>query len=207
MHFDDVRLRRLRRARCGPALSARPTIRTNLGPSSHWWAPPGFATSGPGARPTPRASASQGQEAARSRTGTMAARRGQRRCARTRGCRYTSAPHGRLATAHNIRRSVGGAGSAGTTRPPDLLRHQQDRALHRQPWPARTAARQAIFEYIEGWYNTRRHSTLGYRSPRGLRSHGRTRERSSVITSSTLSVETGQAQVIGACRRGGGARF
>ena len=28
------------------------------------------------------------------------------------------------------------------------------------------AARQAIFEYIEGWYNTRRrHSSLGYRSP------------------------------------------
>ena len=38
--------------------------------------------------------------------------------------------------------------------------------LHRQPWPTHTAARQAIFEYIEGWYNTRRrHSTLGYLSP------------------------------------------
>ncbi|WP_225854956.1 integrase core domain-containing protein [Micromonospora noduli] len=38
--------------------------------------------------------------------------------------------------------------------------------LHRQPWPTHSAARQAIFEYIEGWYNTRRrHSTLGYLSP------------------------------------------
>ncbi|QUF08304.1 IS3 family transposase [Actinosynnema pretiosum subsp. pretiosum] len=36
----------------------------------------------------------------------------------------------------------------------------------RQPWPTRTSAHKAIFEYIEGWYNTRRlHSSLGYLSP------------------------------------------
>jgi putative transposase len=36
----------------------------------------------------------------------------------------------------------------------------------RQAWPTRAAARLAIFEYIEGWYNRRRrHSTLGYLSP------------------------------------------
>jgi transposase InsO family protein len=33
-------------------------------------------------------------------------------------------------------------------------------------WPTRDAARQAIFAYIETWYNReRRHSSLGYRSP------------------------------------------
>jgi len=33
-------------------------------------------------------------------------------------------------------------------------------------WATREAARTAIFEYIEGWYNReRRHSSLGYRSP------------------------------------------
>ncbi len=33
-------------------------------------------------------------------------------------------------------------------------------------WPTREAARQAIFAYIETWYNReRRHSSLGYRSP------------------------------------------
>ena len=33
-------------------------------------------------------------------------------------------------------------------------------------WPTRDAARQAIFVYIETWYNCeRRHSSLGYRSP------------------------------------------
>jgi hypothetical protein len=38
--------------------------------------------------------------------------------------------------------------------------------IYRHSWPTRAAARSAIFEYIEGWYNPRRrHSTLGYRSP------------------------------------------
>jgi putative transposase len=38
--------------------------------------------------------------------------------------------------------------------------------VDRQPWPTRTAARSAIFDYIEGFYNRqRRHSTLGYLSP------------------------------------------
>jgi transposase InsO family protein len=33
-------------------------------------------------------------------------------------------------------------------------------------WATREAARTAIFEYVEGWYNReRRHSSLGYRSP------------------------------------------
>ncbi|MGZ6590289.1 MAG: integrase core domain-containing protein, partial [Solirubrobacteraceae bacterium] len=37
--------------------------------------------------------------------------------------------------------------------------------IYRQSWPTRAAARTAIFEYIEGWYNPRRrHSTLGYLS-------------------------------------------
>ncbi|WP_409467193.1 integrase core domain-containing protein [Streptomyces sp. HC307] len=35
-----------------------------------------------------------------------------------------------------------------------------------QPWPSRAAARTAIFECIESWYNLHRlHSSLGYRSP------------------------------------------
>jgi transposase InsO family protein len=38
--------------------------------------------------------------------------------------------------------------------------------IYPQSWPTRAAARTAIFEYIEGWYNPRRrHSTLGYLSP------------------------------------------
>ncbi|SDP43137.1 IS3 family transposase [Lentzea jiangxiensis] len=38
--------------------------------------------------------------------------------------------------------------------------------LDRQSWPTKAKAHKAIFEYIEGWYNTRRrHSSLGYLSP------------------------------------------
>jgi transposase InsO family protein len=35
-----------------------------------------------------------------------------------------------------------------------------------RPWPTHAGLRRAIFEYIEGWFNTRRlHSSLNYRSP------------------------------------------
>lgn len=38
--------------------------------------------------------------------------------------------------------------------------------IRRQPWPTRAELRQAVFEYIELFYNaTRRHSTLGFLSP------------------------------------------
>jgi putative transposase len=38
--------------------------------------------------------------------------------------------------------------------------------IHRCAWPTHKAATSAIFDYIEGWYNTRRrHSALGYLSP------------------------------------------
>jgi transposase InsO family protein len=38
--------------------------------------------------------------------------------------------------------------------------------LYRSSWPTRQMARTAIFEYVEGFYNTRRrHSALGYLSP------------------------------------------
>jgi putative transposase len=38
--------------------------------------------------------------------------------------------------------------------------------IHRHSWPNRQSARTAIFEYVEGFYNTRRrHSALGHVSP------------------------------------------
>jgi transposase InsO family protein len=38
--------------------------------------------------------------------------------------------------------------------------------IHRHSWPSRQTARSAIFEYIDGFYNTRRrHSALGHLSP------------------------------------------
>jgi transposase InsO family protein len=38
--------------------------------------------------------------------------------------------------------------------------------LNGRAWPTRQQARNAVFAWIEGWYNRRRlHSTLGMRSP------------------------------------------
>jgi transposase InsO family protein len=38
--------------------------------------------------------------------------------------------------------------------------------IHRHSWANRQRARTAIFEYVEGFYNTRRrHSALGHLSP------------------------------------------
>jgi putative transposase len=38
--------------------------------------------------------------------------------------------------------------------------------LHRHRFATQAAARLAVFDYIEGWYNPRRrHSALGYLSP------------------------------------------
>jgi putative transposase len=38
--------------------------------------------------------------------------------------------------------------------------------IETRPWPTRSGLHRALFEYIEGWYNTRRlHSSLGYLSP------------------------------------------
>ena len=38
--------------------------------------------------------------------------------------------------------------------------------IHRQPWPTRRGAKDAVAEYIEGFYNPYRlHSSLGYVSP------------------------------------------
>lgn len=84
-----------------------------------------------------------------------------------RGCQYTSDQHTRLAAAHGIHLSVGRRGQCWDNAVAEsFFATIKTELLHRQPWPTHDAARQAIFEYIEGWYNTRRrHSTLGYLSP------------------------------------------
>lgn len=44
--------------------------------------------------------------------------------------------------------------------------------IHRRSWATRAELRSALFEYIEGWYNThRRHSKLGYLSPVNFEKH------------------------------------
>ena len=84
-----------------------------------------------------------------------------------RGCQYTSAQHARLASQNAVRLSVGRRGQCWDNAVAEsFFATIKTELIHRQAWPTRTAARQAIFEYIEGWYNTRRrHSSLRYLSP------------------------------------------
>lgn len=84
-----------------------------------------------------------------------------------RGCQYTSAQHARLAKRHGVRLSVGRRGQCWDNAVAEsFFSTIKTELIHRQAWPTRKTAQQATFEYIEGWYNTRRrHSSLGYLSP------------------------------------------
>ena len=85
-----------------------------------------------------------------------------------RGCQYTSAQHARLADRHGVRLSVGRRGQCWDNAVAESFFATIKTELLAPPALAHptAAAHQAIFEYIEGWYNTRRrHSSLGYLSP------------------------------------------
>jgi transposase InsO family protein len=84
-----------------------------------------------------------------------------------RGCQYTSEQYRRAATRAGVRLSVGRKGQCWDNAVAEsFFATIKTELLDRQPWPTRTQAHQAIFEWIEGWYNTRRrHSSLGYLSP------------------------------------------
>jgi putative transposase len=63
--------------------------------------------------------------------------------------------------------SMGRVGSAyDNTLAESLVASLKTKLLHRSNWPTQQLVRTAIFEYIEGFHNTRRrHSTLGHLSP------------------------------------------
>jgi transposase InsO family protein len=84
-----------------------------------------------------------------------------------RGCQYTSAQYRRLADRHGVRLSVGRRGQCWDNAVAEsFFSTIKTELLDRRAWPTRAAAHKAIFNWIEGWYNTRRrHSTLDYLSP------------------------------------------
>ncbi|MEV6798813.1 IS3 family transposase [Micromonospora rifamycinica] len=92
-----------------------------------------------------------------------------------RGCQYTSAQYARLADRHRVRLSVGGRGQCWDNAVAEsFFATIKTELLDRRAWPTRAAAHAAIFDWIEGWYNThRRHSTLGYLSPAAYEATGR----------------------------------
>lgn len=84
-----------------------------------------------------------------------------------RGCQYTSREFAELAAEFGVRLSVGRTGQCWDNALAESFFATLKRELiSDRSWPSRAAARSAIFEWVEGWYNIRRlHSSLGYRSP------------------------------------------
>ncbi|MFB4294560.1 IS3 family transposase [Nonomuraea sp. ATR24] len=84
-----------------------------------------------------------------------------------RGCQYTSATYAELAGRLGVRLSVGRTGQCwDNALAESFFATLKGELLDERSWPTRAAARSAIFEFIEGWYNLHRlHSSLGYRSP------------------------------------------
>jgi putative transposase len=84
-----------------------------------------------------------------------------------RGVQYTSLSFGKRLEDEGLLPSMGRVGSAyDNALAESFVATLKTELLYRNAWPTRQAVRTAIFEYIEGFYNTRRrHSALGYLSP------------------------------------------
>ena len=84
-----------------------------------------------------------------------------------RGCQYTSQQFATLAREFGVRLSVGRTGQCwDNALAESFFATIKRELLDTSSWPSRAAARTAIFDFIEGWYNLHRlHSSLGYRSP------------------------------------------
>lgn len=84
-----------------------------------------------------------------------------------RGVQYTSLSFGKRLEDEGLIPSMGQVGSAyDNALAESFVATLKTELLYRNSWPIRQAARTAIFEYIEGFYNPRRrHSALGYLSP------------------------------------------
>jgi putative transposase len=84
-----------------------------------------------------------------------------------RGVQYTSLSFGKKLKDEGLVPSMGRVGSAyDNALAESFVATLKTELLYRNAWPTRQVARTAIFEYIEGFYNTRRrHSALGHLSP------------------------------------------
>jgi transposase InsO family protein len=84
-----------------------------------------------------------------------------------RGCQYTSKDFGLLAKRHGVALSIGRRGQCWDNAVAESFFATIKRELVSQrAWPTRDALRRAVFDYIEGWFNTKRlHSSLNYCSP------------------------------------------
>jgi putative transposase len=83
------------------------------------------------------------------------------------GCQYTSLAFGRRCELMGVLPSMGSVGDAyDNAMAESFFGTLECELLDRYTFRTPAEARQAVFRYIEGWYNPRRrHSSLGYRSP------------------------------------------
>jgi putative transposase len=84
-----------------------------------------------------------------------------------RGSQYTSVEFGSRLGEEGLLPSMGSVADAyDNCMAESFVSTLKRELIHRHSWPSRRIARTAIFEYIEGFYNTRRrHSALGHLSP------------------------------------------
>ncbi len=84
-----------------------------------------------------------------------------------RGSQYASLPYQAVLQAHHFTVSMSGTGNCfDNAAMESFFGTLKAERIHRQHYQTRDQACQDIVSYIEGFYNvTRRHSTLGYRSP------------------------------------------
>jgi len=80
---------------------------------------------------------------------------------------YTCAAYQQLLTAHGAQASMSRKGACWDNAVAEsFFATLESELILEADWASRDEARQAIFEFIEVWYNReRRHATLGYRSP------------------------------------------
>jgi putative transposase len=83
------------------------------------------------------------------------------------GSQYTSLAFGLRCKEAGVRPSMGSVGDAyDNAMCESFFATLECELLERRKFATKAAARMAIFEFIEGWYNpSRRHSALGYKSP------------------------------------------
>jgi transposase InsO family protein len=84
-----------------------------------------------------------------------------------RGCQYTSHDFRELLARHGIVQSLSRPGQCWDNAVAEsFFSTLKEELIYRGSWPSRAAARRAIFEYVEVFYNRQRmHSALGYLSP------------------------------------------
>jgi putative transposase len=83
------------------------------------------------------------------------------------GCQYTSIAFGLRCREAGVKPSMGSIGDAyDNALAESFFATLECELLDRQRFRSQVEGRLAVFDYIEGWYNTqRRHSALGYESP------------------------------------------